>query len=202
MPAPSPLPGIRIDVAPPPLAEALPRMDVAVFVGFAATGPTHTPVVIENVAQYTAVFGEDIQLAWDAERNERVLAYLGPAVRGFFSNGGRRCWVIRVARTAGLEARWRGVSESAVAPTDIAVANRFTVPGVLTLARDGARLAPAQAQARSVGAWSDALRVCTALTLSGFGVEECTTLSASPQGSSDPFPNACVLKAGGSNRIW
>src|SRR5262245_23299339 len=109
------LPGIRIDIAPPPLAEVLPRMDVAVFVGFAATGPTHRPVVIESVAQYPAVFGPDAPLGWDGERGERVYANLGPAVRAFFSNGGRRCWVIRVARTQALEAIWRG-SDSAVAP--------------------------------------------------------------------------------------
>lgn len=196
MPAPSPLPGIRIDVAPPPLAEVLPRMDVAVFVGFAATGPTHTPVVIEDIAQYTAVFGRDIPLAWDAERNERVVAHLGSAVRGFFSNGGRRCWVIRVARTAELEARWRGLSESALAPADIAVANRFAVPGVLMLPKGGARLAPAQAQARSVGAWSDAFRVSTALTLSGFGVEECAMLSPSPPEPRIRFSTNAALKPG------
>src|ERR671914_515993 len=98
------LPGIEVDVAPPPAVEALPRMDVAAFVGFAATGPIHLPVLIEGVAQFAAVFGPDTPLAWDETRGERVLAFLGPAVRAFFSNGGRRCWVIRAARTVESEA--------------------------------------------------------------------------------------------------
>ena len=34
-----PLPGIRFDVPPAALDDPLPRMDVAVLVGFAASGP-------------------------------------------------------------------------------------------------------------------------------------------------------------------
>lgn len=63
---------VRIDPAPAPPNEALPRMDVAVFVGFASTGPTHRPVAIESVAQYAAVFGPDAVLAWDSAHGERV----------------------------------------------------------------------------------------------------------------------------------
>ena len=44
---PARLPGVRFEAPPPPLAEVLPRMDVAVFVGFAASGPLHRPVVVE-----------------------------------------------------------------------------------------------------------------------------------------------------------
>src|SRR5215218_7086647 len=93
------LPGIEVDAAPPPPAEALPRMDVAVLVGFASAGPLHVPVAVESVTQFAAVFGPDAPLAWDAARGVRARAYLGPAVRAFFANGGRRCWVVRVART-------------------------------------------------------------------------------------------------------
>ena len=64
------LPGIRVDASPPPLAEALPRMDVAVFVGFAAMGPVHIPVAIESVTGYTEIFGPDVSLALDAVRGE------------------------------------------------------------------------------------------------------------------------------------
>src|SRR5438046_8383265 len=98
-----PLPGIRVGVTPPAPVEALPRMDVAVFVGFAASGPLHLPVAIESPGQFVAVFGPDLPLAWDDARNERVYAYLGPAVRAFLANGGRRCWVIRVARSRSEE---------------------------------------------------------------------------------------------------
>ena len=98
------LPGFRFETKAPPLAESLPRMDVAVFVGFAASGPLQTPVALESEAQFEAIFGEDAPLAWDVERGEQIYAYLAPAVRSFFRNGGRRCWVIRVARRTGKDA--------------------------------------------------------------------------------------------------
>lgn len=146
------LPGIRVDVAPPPAAEALPRMDVAVLVGFASTGPLHTAVPIESVAQFSAVFGGDAPLAWDAVLGERVRAFLGPAVRAFFANGGRRCWVVRVAR----------VEDEPRLDAAAAKANAFAIPGVLSLDAGGV-LAAATAQARCEGSWSDALRVGAAL---------------------------------------
>ena len=101
---PRTLPGFRFETKAPPLAESLPRMDVAVFVGFAASGPLHTPVALESEAQFDSLFGADAPLGWDLERGEQVYAYLAPAVRAFFRNGGQRCWVIRVARrgSAGL----------------------------------------------------------------------------------------------------
>jgi hypothetical protein len=136
------LPGIEVGVTPRPAAEALPRMDVAVLVGFASTGPVHTPIAVESVARFTEVFGTDAPLAWDDTRGERVHAYLGPAVRAFFANGGRRCWIIRVAR----------------AP----IANDFAIPGVLSVALDGT-VETATATARSEGSWSDGLRVASAL---------------------------------------
>jgi hypothetical protein len=153
------LPGVRVDVAPPPAVEALPRMDVAVLVGFAATGPLHLPVAVGSVAQYRAVFGPDPALAWDAEHGERVFGQLGPAVRGFFSNGGRRCWVIRVARVASSTPE-AGSPGAASAPP--AQANRFAIPGLLELHAGGA-LRPALALARCEGSWSDGLRVASAL---------------------------------------
>src|SRR2546428_13170696 len=86
------LPGFRFEVQPPPLTDVLPRMDVAVFVGFAASGPLHTPVPVEDVAQFTAIFGDDVPLAWDQQRGEIVYAYLAPAVRAFFCKGGGPVW--------------------------------------------------------------------------------------------------------------
>lgn len=136
------LPGFRFEAQTPPLDEALPRMDVAVFVGFAASGPLHLPVAVEDAAQFAALFGADAPLAWDARRGETVYAHLGPAVRAFFRNGGRRCWVVRVA------GRTRP--------------NFVYVPGLARL-RPGGRLAPALAPARSEGSWSDSLRAAAAL---------------------------------------
>src|SRR6185436_3793727 len=104
------LPGFRFEAQSSRLTEALPRMDVAVFVGFAASGPLQTPVPLEDAAQFAAIFGEDAVLLWDKERGAELRAHLAPAVRNFFGNGGRRCWIVRVA---GQEAR----------------SNHFPIPG-------------------------------------------------------------------------
>jgi len=89
------LPGVRFEAQSLPLTEVLPRMDVAVFVGFAASGPLHLPVVVEDPFQFREIFGDDL-LAGN-QLGEQICTYLGPSVRTFFRNGGRRCWVIRVA---------------------------------------------------------------------------------------------------------
>ena len=138
------LPGFSFEYQPPPPTNVLPRMDVAVFVGFAASGPLHIPVAVEDVTQFTTIFGSDVPLAWDTRRSEQVYAYLAPAVRAFFRNGGRRCWVIRVAAD---EARY----------------NYFPVPGLALINADGT-LTPAFARARSQGRWSDDLRVGASLS--------------------------------------
>ncbi|MEA3061796.1 MAG: hypothetical protein QOJ94_1577 [Sphingomonadales bacterium] len=150
------LPGVAFETVPPPAPEALPRMDVALFVGFAEMGPVHRPVAIDDVAAYRRTFGGDLPLARDPESGETLTAALAPTVRAFFSNGGRRCWVIRVARTAALEALWRGGPDPAA--SGIATAGRFVLPGLLALAPDGT-VGPARAQARSLGSWSDRLAV-------------------------------------------
>ncbi|RKH81320.1 hypothetical protein D7Y21_30445, partial [Corallococcus sp. AB045] len=144
-PAARRLPGIRFEIQAPPVTDALPRMDVAAFVGFAASGPLHVPVVVEDVADFEAVFGSAPLLAWDAERGEPVHAQLESAVRAFFRNGGQRCWVVRVA---GPEA----------------LANSFPVPGLLRRSARG-ELSPALARARSEGSWSDAVQVAASITV-------------------------------------
>jgi len=132
-------------------------MDIAVFVGFAASGPLQSPVAVESEPQFTAIFGDDAPLAWDLVRGEEIHAHLGPAVRAFFRNGGQRCWIIRVARQTASESQ----------PLNRARYNYFPIP---YLARaefnpNGqiASLTPAFARGRSEGSWSDALRVSTAL---------------------------------------
>ncbi len=62
------------------------RTDVAGFVGIAASGPLDTPAPVQSWKDFQAYFGGFI--------GNGFLAY---AVRGFFENGGRRCWVVRVA---------------------------------------------------------------------------------------------------------
>lgn len=164
------LAGFRFEVAPPPLPDVLPRMDVAVFVGFAASGPLHRPVVVEDPTQFAQIFGPDLLLAWDPLRGESIYAHLASAVRAFFRNGGRRCWVVRVAATP--------PSDGTPAPPSPAVANRFPVPGLaaarLNSSGDMIGLGPALVQARSEGSWSDTLRVGAALISQPLGVTSYT----------------------------
>ena len=168
------LPGIEVGVAPRPAVEALPRMDVAVLVGFASTGPLHTPVAIESVARFSEVFGADAPLAWDDTRGERVHAYLGPAVRAFFANGGRRCWIVRVARSP--------------------IANQFAIPGILSIPGGGQPVEAAAAAARCEGSWSDPLRVATALQKRTVAIDRLTP--ASPPSGTFEFRTRFGLRAG------
>ena len=138
------LPGIRFETQAPPIEEVLPRMDIAGFVGIAASGPIDVPVPVEDAAQFAAIFGVDAPLAWDVEHGEQAYAFLGPAVRAFFRNGGVRCWVVRVADTSDAKA------------------NAFALPGIAAVGTTG-RLAPAQLRARSEGSWSDGLSTYASL---------------------------------------
>lgn len=154
--APRTLPGFRFETKAPPLVESLPRMDITVFVGFAASGPLQTPVALESEAQFESLFGQDAPLAWDVARGEQVYAYLAPAVRAFFRNGGQRCWVIRVARREGQQAD----------DLNRARYNYFPIPGLARaeFRNDGIPvLSPAFTRARSEGSWSDSLSVGSAL---------------------------------------
>jgi len=74
----------RVDAARiPPITL---RTDIVALVGTAERGPLDTPVAIESVRQFSAHFGTFLDSS-----------YLAYAVRGFFENGGLRCWVVRVA---------------------------------------------------------------------------------------------------------
>jgi hypothetical protein len=148
------LPGLTIAPRLPAAPNALPRMDVALFVGFAAKGPVHRPVMIESPGAFAAVFGPDLTLTPDCT------VALGPSVRAFFANGGTRCHVVRTCRTAALEQAWRALRPLRDDEPDgaIAEAGRFVLPGLAALAPDGSR-SPAEVRAASLGAWSDRLLV-------------------------------------------
>ncbi|NOZ02339.1 MAG: phage tail sheath family protein [Deltaproteobacteria bacterium] len=61
------------------------------FVGLAQRGPTNTPVRITGIPQFLDVFGDLPQGG-----------FLAPAVEAFFHNGGRECFVVRVAHRTGM----------------------------------------------------------------------------------------------------
>ena len=151
------LPGFRFETQAPPLPEVLPRMDIAVFVGFAAAGPLQIPVAIESEAQFQAIFGDDAPLAWDLERGEQLYAYLGPAVRAFFGNKGQRCWVIRVAKQSRNNQKDLNFARYNYFPISALARAEFDKEGNLL------RIRPAFARARAEGSWSDSTQVGAAL---------------------------------------
>ncbi|BBH69384.1 hypothetical protein ACTI_60690 [Actinoplanes sp. OR16] len=91
------LPGLRVTVVPPEPGPDPARTDVAVLLGGFARGPVGVPVRVSGWTEAQQVFGP-AGGPWHTPY----------AVRGFFANGGRTAWLIRVggdgARTAG--ARW------------------------------------------------------------------------------------------------
>ena len=90
------------------------------------------------------------------KRGEQIYAYLGPAVRAFFRNGGRRCWVIRVAQK----------QPSNDQSLNYARYNYFPIPALARIEFDqngNSTIRPAIARGRSEGSWSDRLQVSSAL---------------------------------------
>jgi hypothetical protein len=141
--APLRTPGLYFEALAPDPGDVLPRLDIAAFVGFAASGPLDVPVPVEDPASFENIFGGDLTIGAAGQ----LRAQLAPAVRAFFRNGGRRCWVVRVARGP--------------------VANLFVLPGIVGVWRKESSLSwmPATARARSEGSWSDSVAVNTTLTV-------------------------------------
>ncbi len=119
-------PGVYYQTVDAGSAPAAPlRTDVAGIVGIAERGPVGVAVPVESWQQFVSWFGGCIGAG-----------YLGYAVRGFLENGGRRCWVVRVASDDPL-------SGAAAASADLA----------------GPAGPVWQVQASSPGTWGDRLRV-------------------------------------------
>lgn len=137
------LPGVVCEAALPPPREAPLRLDVAAFVGFAERGPLDLPIAVEDISQYHEVFGGDLLLARTRLGDQLVFAALPQAVRAFFDNGGRRCYVVRVA------------GESAYA-------NRFRLPGLIAWEK-GQGFQTIIAPAAWSGRWSDTMSIGTEL---------------------------------------
>ena len=149
------LPGFRFEAQTATREDVLPRMDIALFVGFAAMGPIGIPVALESAEQFAAVFGKDLPLVWNKEKGEMIHAYLAPTVRIFFRNGGTRCWVIRTARVKADEKKLLNRANY----------NFFPLAGLAGIRFDSknpSEIIPAFARARSKGSWSDDLQVATA----------------------------------------
>jgi len=144
------LPGVFFETPRPTTTPGLPRMDVTGFVGFAAAGPLHVPVAVEDPARFRELFGDldgaAAPLAWDGGTGELLRAHLGAAVEAFFANGGARAWVVRVAGNT-------------------AVRHRFRLAGLVTAGeRAASPPAPVEARARAAGSWCEELAAATAVT--------------------------------------
>jgi hypothetical protein len=81
------------------------RTDISAFVGIARRGPLDMPIPVESFRQFQTHFGEFTGAG-----------YLAYAVRGFFENGGRRCWAVRVASRDDVG----GAKPAAVTQRDVA----------------------------------------------------------------------------------
>ena len=136
------LPGIYFLPSEVPAAPDFPPLDVTGFVGFAERGPLHTPVAIEDVDVYEAIFGGDLALA--REEGDLVYACLPTAVSAFFANGGRRCYVVRVA-------------------SDDATVTRIKLPGLVSLNQAGDTPTLTPVWTASPGEWGKQLRLGTRL---------------------------------------
>lgn len=151
-------PGIYFETVQRQPREVLPRMDIAAFVGFASAGPLHTPVLVDNVSQFRDIFGDDLTLAWDAQHNRAEKSYLGLAVETFFRNGGRRCWIVRVADET------------------IAQTARYQLPGLIRT--NGSQVDAAYAHARSPGNWAQRVTASTVLQVQQLRLVVGASLSA------------------------
>lgn len=176
------LPGIHGETVPRPVAEALPRMDVAVFAGFAVRGPCHRAVAVDSVAAFEAVFGGDLPIALDPAEGTMLRANLASSVRAFFSNGGIRCWVVRLAMTHELAELWEAAEGEAIPARTRARAAGFAMPGLLARAPadEGARshVRPAVLRAASSGAWADGLAPMVRVRREAIALTEMTTWRA------------------------
>ena len=149
------LPGLVFEPVAPPTLPGLPPMDMALFAGFAARGPCHRALNLDSAKAFADTFGGELSLARDSERGIALVAQLAAAVAGFFANGGQRCQVIRLARTAEVTRRWGAF----LPDPDCAEAALFAISGALARlpGPDGLAVAPAQLAAASLGSWADTM---------------------------------------------
>jgi hypothetical protein len=163
------LPGVDCQPALPPSPTVI-RLDVAGFVGFAERGPLNVPLAVEDINQYRAVFGGDVIVATDG--GIPVYANLPGAVQAFFDNGGRRCYVVRVAGPSAAAARW-------------------LVPGLRLWQPDGS-VGPVYLQAAWPGTWSTGYGVGTQLLTQPLAV----TAAYQRASTSPPGPGTLSLAPG------
>ena len=88
------LPGLSLEVVPPPPEQDVLRTDVAAVLGRTRRGPVGVPVRVQSRLEYESWFGPV-----DGSSATPL------AVRGFFENNGRTVWVLRVSGASGTASR-------------------------------------------------------------------------------------------------
>ena len=127
-PQPQPrLPGIGFEAVRVSNPSSL-RTDVALFIGRSQRGPVGEPVRIDGMRYFQAVFG-----GWLADADCPL------ALKGFFDNGGRQAWMLRLAPGATL------------------AAGLWAVDGGGAFVPPGLALGQVRFMAASAGAWANAL---------------------------------------------
>jgi phage tail sheath protein FI len=102
-----------LDAAPPTLLGT--RVDVCGIIGIAERGPLNQAIRIESWRQFQAVFGNFVPYA-----------YLAYAVYGFFENGGRTCFPVRVAGVNAAKAQYLLKNAGGVPVLNISALNEGT----------------------------------------------------------------------------
>lgn len=87
------------------------------MVGVTERGPEDIPILVTSTGEFHRIFGGALDFA-EFTANGRVHAYLNHAVQGFFTNGGRRVYVVRVAPQDALHARRMLFDRGAVGETE------------------------------------------------------------------------------------
>lgn len=137
-------PGVYVERLTPVAPPGPWRTDIAGFVGLAEKGEVGRAVRVESQEAFRARFGDPV-----------AGSYLAHAVRGFFANGGRTCWIARVARVE------LGDGEDA-APPHLALGELGFRPGDPVAARvtgEPDRGVELTVRALSPGRWATGLRV-------------------------------------------
>ena len=136
------LPGIYFAQKIQQSVAELPPLDFAALVGFAERGPLHFPVALSDISMYRDIFGADLPVAKD-EKGQTVYAHLQRCMSQFFSNGGRRCYAVRVAGNAAKPAR-------------------LPIPGMITVTETG-DIGLAALSSSSPGSWGNQLKLASRL---------------------------------------
>ncbi|MEV6805310.1 phage tail sheath subtilisin-like domain-containing protein [Streptomyces sp. NPDC051132] len=130
------LPGVSLTLAPRGSGAEPLRTDVAAFLGRLGRGPVGAPVRVESWNDVMGAFGPPASPPGGAARPDGAFA-TPYALRGFFENGGRTAWVLRVSGPATTaRTRWTVGPLSGFPATRYRVA--ATSPGAWA---NGARLA-------------------------------------------------------------